>query len=163
MRAPMTTGSLCLPLNHVGGLSVVTRALHTGTQLTVLPRFDEEAVAASPATLTSLVAATLPRVDARRFRHILLGGAAPPADRPSNCVATYGMTETGSGVVYDGRPLDRVEVRIDATGEIHLRGPMLLRCYSDGTSPLCDGWLPTGDIGHCSTTGGSTWTAAAAT
>src|SRR5262249_6086077 len=26
----------CLPLSHVGGLSVVTRALHTGTRLTVL-------------------------------------------------------------------------------------------------------------------------------
>lgn len=142
----------CLPLNHVGGLSVVTRALHTGTQLTVLPRFDEEAVATSPATLISLVTATLARVDHRRFRHILLGGAAPPSDRPANAIATYGMTETGSGVVYDGRPLHGVDVRIAAgdgdSGEIHLRGPMLLRCYSDGTSPLCDGWLPTGDIGH---------------
>lgn len=138
----------CLPLNHVGGLSVVTRALHIGTKLTVLPRFDAAEVAASPATLTSLVAATLPRVDHRRFRRILLGGAAAPPDRPSNCVATYGMTETGSGVVYDGRPLDGVEVRIDDAGEIHLRGPMLLRCYTDGRDPRHDGWLPTGDIGR---------------
>ena len=59
----------------------------------------------------------------------MLGGARPPADRPPNAVTTYGMTETGSGVVYDGRPLDGVEVRIDDDGEIHLRGPMLLRTY----------------------------------
>ena len=44
------------------------------------------------------------------------------------------MTETGSGVVYDGVPLDGVEVRIDGDGEIQVRGPMLLRCYRDGTA-----------------------------
>ena len=34
----------CLPLSHVGGLSVVTRALHVGTRLTVLPGFDARRV-----------------------------------------------------------------------------------------------------------------------
>jgi O-succinylbenzoic acid--CoA ligase len=59
------------------------------------------------------------------------------------------MTETGSGVVYDGVPLDGVDVRIDADGEIWLRGPMLLRAYRDGHSPLDgDGWLPTSDLGR---------------
>ena len=57
------------------------------------------------------------------------------------------MTETGSGVVYDGIPLDGVEVRI-SDGEVHLRCPMLFRCYRDGTSPLVDGWFATGDGGH---------------
>ncbi len=137
----------CLPLNHVGGLSVVTRALHTGTALTVQPGFDAEAVMASEATLVSLVATALRRIDPAKFRVIVLGGSRPPADRPSNAVATYGMTETGSGVVYDRRPLDGVEVRIIA-GEIQLRGPMLLRCYRDGRDPKTpDGWLPTGDLG----------------
>jgi O-succinylbenzoic acid--CoA ligase len=58
------------------------------------------------------------------------------------------LTETGSGVVYDGRPLDSVEVRIDEAGEIHVRGPMLLRGYRDGEHPLRDGWLATGDLGR---------------
>jgi O-succinylbenzoic acid--CoA ligase len=106
-------------------------------------------VNSSSATLVSLVATTLPRVDAARFRTIVLGGSRPPADRPSNCVTTYGMTETGSGIVYDGVPLDGVDVRLDADGQILVRGPMLLRCYRDGMSPIdADGWLPTGDLGH---------------
>lgn len=138
----------CLPLSHVGGLSVVTRALHTGTALTVLAGFDVDAVERSSASLVSLVATTLSRIDASRFRLIVLGGSRPPGDRPANCVTTYGMTETGSGVVYDGVPLDGVEIEIGDDGEIHLRGPMLLRCYRDGPSPFSpDGWLPTGDIG----------------
>lgn len=142
----------CLPLSHVGGLSVVTRALRTGTPVTVHPTFDAAAVeraAADGCSLTSLVPTALERIDASVFRAILVGGQAPPRDRPGHVIATYGMTETGSGVVYDGLALDGVEVRIEPDGEIHLRAPMLLRCYRDGTDPkLADGWFPTGDLGE---------------
>lgn len=138
----------CLPLSHVGGLSVVTRALRSGNPLTVHPRFDAADVMNSDATLVSLVSTALSRIDPSRFRTIVLGGSRPPDDRPANTVTTYGMTETGSGVVYDGRPLDGVEVDI-RNGEIFLRGPMLLREYRDGTDPkTIDGWLPTGDLGR---------------
>lgn len=138
----------CLPLSHVGGLSVVTRALCTGARLTVHPRFDAASVMASGATHVSLVKTALARVDSAAFRTVLVGGAPAPEHRAPNVVATYGLTETGSGVVYDGRPLDGVEVRISADGEVHVRGPMLLRCYRDGTDPKIDGWLPTGDEGR---------------
>jgi O-succinylbenzoic acid--CoA ligase len=128
-----------LPLAHVGGLSVVLRAVDAHVPVTFVedPR----------QTLASLVATQLRRMDTSRFRTILLGGGAPPADRPANCVTTYGMTETGSGVVYDGIPLDGVDVRA-VDGELHVRGPMLLRAYRDGTDPKdADGWLATGDAG----------------
>jgi O-succinylbenzoic acid--CoA ligase len=142
----------CLPLAHVGGLSVVTRALVTGTPLDVHAGFDPQAVneaARRGCTLVSLVATALVRIDPTRFRVIVLGGSRPPVTRPDNTVATYGMTETGSGVVYDGRPLHGVELRIDPDGEIALRGPMLLRCYRDGTVPIdADGWFRTGDLGE---------------
>ena len=142
----------CLPLAHVGGLSVITRALRTGTRLTVLPRFDADEVSAAAtagATLTSLVTTAMQRIDPAIFRWIVLGGSRPPADRPSNTVATYGLTETGSGVVYDGVPLDGVEIAIADDREILLRCPMMLRAYRDGTSPIdADGWLHTGDIGE---------------
>jgi O-succinylbenzoic acid--CoA ligase len=137
----------CLPLSHVGGLSVVTRALHTGTPLTVVAGFDVDVVERSAATLVSLVPTALGRIDPSRFRKILVGGARPPSAVAPNVVTTYGMTETGSGVVYDGVPLDGVELRISA-GEVHVRCPMMFRCYRDGTSPLVDGWFATGDRGH---------------
>ena len=146
----------CLPLAHIGGLSVLTRALATGTPYTLLERFDPEAVEAEArggATRVSLVATALRRTDTSGYRTVLLGGAAPPERLPDNVVTTYGMTETGSGVVYDGRPLDGVELRIGdgrlgTDGEVLVRGPMLLRGYRDGTDPrLPGGWLPTGDAG----------------
>jgi len=139
----------CLPLNHVGGLSVVTRALLTGTPLEVHAGFSAPAVeaAAGPSVFVSLVAAALARVSAAWFHTVVLGGSAPPADLPANVVTTYGMTETGSGVVYDGVALDGVSVSIGA-GEIRVRGPMLLRAYRDGTVPLdAAGWFATGDAG----------------
>jgi O-succinylbenzoic acid--CoA ligase len=151
----------CLPLAHVGGLAVVTRALVTDTPLTLHDRFDATAVDAAPvmdgATLVSLVTAALRRIDAARWRVIVLGGDAPPRDRPGNTVTTYGMTETGSGVVYDGVALDGVEVRTDADGQVRLRGPMLGRAYRAATAdhPLTDraGWLATGDAGHLDSDG----------
>lgn len=140
----------CLPLAHMGGLNVVVRALRTGTPLDLLPRFDAAAVdaaAAAGATLTSLVPTAFARIDARRWRRILLGGAAPPAGLPGNVVTTYGLTETCGGCVYDGVPFPGVEVRV-VGGEVQVRGPVLLRCYRDGRDPKTpDGWFPTGDAG----------------
>ena len=130
-----------LPVAHIGGLAVVTRALATGTPLT----FDIDDPAA---TLAAMVPTQLERHDTARFRAVLAGGSADWRERATNIVHTYGMTETGSGVVYDGRPLDGVDVRVASDGEILVRGPMLLRCYRDGTDPKsADGWLATGDDG----------------
>lgn len=141
----------CLPLSHVGGLGVVTRAVVTGTDLEIHDGFDPAAVAQAAtrgATLVSLVETALRRIDASRFRKILVGGSEVRSELPHNAVATYGMTESGGGVVYDGRPLDGVEVRI-RNGEILLRSPTLLRAYRDGEDPKeGDGWFATGDLGR---------------
>lgn len=141
----------CLPLAHIGGLSVVTRALVMNTRLTVIERFDADEVTrlAQSCTLVSLVATALARIDASLFRLILLGGSRPPENLPLNVISTYGSTETGSGIVYDGRPLDDVEIRLAADDEILIRGPMLMRGYRDGSTSIdVDGWLHTDDEGE---------------
>ncbi len=160
----------CLPLAHIGGLSVLTRSLATATPCTVLPVFEAGAVEQlgrrGDVTHVSLVATALRRLDPAVFERILLGGAAPPGDVAPNVVATYGLTETGSGVVYDGVPLDGVTVAVGdghpgrgAEGELLLRAPMLLRAYRDGTDPRIPGpdgsgdWFPTGDGGRVAADG----------
>ncbi|HVE94584.1 MAG TPA: AMP-binding protein [Acidimicrobiales bacterium] len=140
----------CLPLAHIGGLSVVLRSLLTDTSFTVQESFDLDAVAQAAtagATLISVVPTMLQRIDPSPFRCVLLGGAAPLGALAGNVVTTYGLTETGSGISYDGVALDGVEIRID-DGEIAVRGPMLLRCYRDGADPKdSEGWFATGDAG----------------
>lgn len=154
----------CLPWQHIGGLQVLLRSRLFGTPLEVHPSFDVHRVASCDATLVSLVPTQLVRlldsgVDLRRFRVILLGGAAAPPglldrahDAGAPVVATYGMSETAGGCVYDGTPLDGVEVRVDdGDGRILLRGSMLMSGYRlrpDLTSAaLVDGWLRTDDTG----------------
>ncbi|MEZ5268044.1 MAG: AMP-binding protein [Microthrixaceae bacterium] len=109
----------CLPRSHVGGLSVLTRAIHTGAELTILERFSPDGLLDAlhrGATHVSLVATALGRIDPAPWKRILVGGSAVPSGLPENCVATYGMTETMGGVVYDGLALNGVEVRIEGAG-----------------------------------------------
>ncbi len=155
----------CLPLAHIGGLAVVLRSIVTDTPVEIHDRFNAtETIDAARrgATLVSLVTRALNQVPPDLFRTVLIGGAASPADRAANVIATYGMTETGSGVVYQApgqQPflLDGLEVHIGppedpvpagTEGEIHLRGPMLFRGYRFRDTPfVSDGWFPTGDLG----------------
>ena len=174
----------CLPLSHVGGLSVVTRALITGSGLEVIDRADPVAIddaARRGATHVSLVPTVLTRIDPTPWHTILLGGSAIPADRPPNTIATYGMTETFGGVVYDGHRLPSVELRIldldgsgsmptaaevrarranprlapaDVVGPIEVRTPTLCRDYRGGQAAVDPaGWFTTGDLGALDATG----------
>lgn len=141
----------CLPLHHIGGFSVICRALLCSTALTVHPGFDADAVtnaAREGATHVSLVPTTMQRIEPTIFRRILLGGSRIPPDRPKNTVATYGMTESGAGVVYDGLALSGVGLRVAGDGGIELSGPTMLRCYRNGEDPKdAHGWYRTGDVG----------------
>ena len=147
----------CLPLAHIGGLGVVIRSLLTDTPVDVLAAFDAATVADAPTalgtTLVSLVPTALDRLDPAPFRWVVLGGSADPGERPANVVRTYGLTETGGGVVYGDRPLPGVELRIGPGGGIEVRGPMLARGRRQRDGRVVrltgsDGWLRTGDLGR---------------
>lgn len=153
----------CLPLDHVAGFSMLVRAAQLGTEPIVLERFDETAVAETEAEFVSFVPTQLIRlldagVDLSRFKAILLGGAALPPPLIERAVAvgapivrTYGMTETCGGVVYDGVPLDGVQLRIESDGRISVSSPTLLTCYRGAPElteqHLRDGWFLTDDMG----------------
>ncbi len=162
---------LCvLPVSHVGGLAILLRSAIYATTAVVHERFETErvrgALEAGEVTLVSLVSTMLGRLRdagltaAPALRGVLLGGGPLPAEllawsreRGLPIAPTYGMTETASQVVTvppaealrgerAGVPLDGVRLRIDAGGEILVRGPMVA---SDALAP--DGWLHTGDLG----------------
>jgi O-succinylbenzoic acid--CoA ligase len=143
----------CLPLSHIGGFGVVTRALHTGARLTVHSSFDPVAALDVGASHVSLVATALQRIDATRFTRVLLGGSRPPANLPANVTPTYGLTESCGGIVYDRQPIPGVEVTVSASGEVLLRGPMIMRGYRNMSRDIGhpideNGWLHTGDLGE---------------
>ncbi|MGH4015773.1 MAG: AMP-binding protein [Pseudonocardiaceae bacterium] len=166
---------LVLPVQHIAGLQVLVRAALAGTQATVLDlrggfhpaRFGAAAgqLAGQGRCYTALVPTQLARlleVDPSAltgFNAVLLGGAATPAGLLRRArqlgvpvVSTYGMTETAGGCVYDGRPLDGAQIRVDAAGRIELAGPMLATGYLDDSARTAatfrDGWLLTPDLGR---------------
>ena len=162
----------CLPVTHVAGLQVLVRSLVSGTEPVLAERADAETVAASGCAHVSLVPTQLQRlleagVDRSTptpwlagFSSVLLGGAAAPAgllaaaraaDVP--VVATYGMTETCGGCVYDGVPLDGVRVEIRDDGRIWIQGPVLFSGYRGGPKAPGDGWFRTGDLGRLDASG----------
>jgi O-succinylbenzoic acid--CoA ligase len=143
----------CLPACHIGGLAVILRAVLSDATLWWGDGDDLEAGARHGATHVSVVRAQLARHDLTGFHTVLLGGARPPTAVPENVIATWGMTETGSGVVYNGVALPGVDVA-SIDGEICVRTPTLFRSYRSGPRPQVTGpdgrddWFPTGDAGE---------------
>ena len=125
-RANLGTGPtdrwlLCMPLFHVGGLSILLRSAIDGFAVTLHESFDEHAANAAidgeGISIVSVVAVMLQRMLVVRggapypatFRCALLGGgpASQPllrdcADRGLPVVQTYGLTEAGSQVTTLG-------------------------------------------------------------
>jgi o-succinylbenzoate---CoA ligase len=67
-------------------------------------------------------------------------------------VSAYGMSETASGCVYDGVPLDAVTVRLAEDDRVELAGPLLAHGYRRDpeltAAAFRDGWFRTGDTGR---------------
>jgi o-succinylbenzoate---CoA ligase len=159
----------CLPVHHISGLGVLVRSLLAGSTPVITDRADvgvlvrEAAQPGSGCHYVSLVPTQLRRLlDAGAplsgFRGILLGGAAVPpglldeaAAAGANVITTYGMTETCGGCVYDGVPLDGVQVTAGADSRIKISGPVLFSRYRLAPeltrAALQDGWFVTSDLG----------------
>ena len=132
--------ALALPTHHIAGISVHLRAAALGTEAVVaadtaaVGHLDVEHVALVPAQLDRLLDGG---AAVERFSTILLGGAPAESQlleraraRGARVVTSYGMTETVGGCVYDGLPLDGVEVAVDpGSARIRIRGPVLLEGY----------------------------------
>ena len=145
---------LALPINYIAGLQVLVRSHLADTQPILMNSsvpFSAEGFGRASSLMTgerrftSLVPTQLERLaeavgqddfllgQLRSFDAILVGGqAANPAtvgrlrELGVKVVVTYGMTETSGGCVYDGVPLDGVEVSLGERGLITLSGPMVV-------------------------------------
>jgi O-succinylbenzoic acid--CoA ligase len=165
---------LAVPPYHIAGLQVLVRSVLAGSapvELDVSGGFDTGQLPSAVDSLgpgrryTSLVAAQLakaltdPSATAAlaELDAILLGGGPTPrrvldaaAAAGLTVVRTYGMSETAGGCVYDGVPLDGVELRIGGDGRIALGGVTLASGYRNPVEPdpfAEPGWFRTDDLG----------------
>jgi len=161
---PGDTWSLLLPLTHIAGVNVLVRALELGTEPIDLrgeqssyPRVDFTAIVPAQlfAALKGEKALLQHLVDAKA---VLVGGAALPdalrkqgEEAGITIVTTYGMTETTGGCVYNGEPLDGVEININSDNHIAIKGAVLAETYIGAndvwSNSMHDGWFISSDLG----------------
>ena len=113
----------CMPLFHVGGLSILMRSVRFGGPVRLLPRFDAAevsgvldggdiaAVSLVPTMLSRLLAHREGRAAPPGLRVLLLGGAAAAPELLTRALAagypvcpTYGLTESCSQVATAAPP-----------------------------------------------------------
>lgn len=175
---------LATPTTHIAGIQVLTRSVLAAAPPVVLTgRFTTESFASTAGRLdherryTALVPTQVRRLLDRPegrtalsgLDAVLVGGASVPAALRAEAeaagvrlVATYGMSETAGGCVYDGRPLPVTRMRIadpdsHGVGVIELAGATLAIGYADRpsqsaaafrTEPDGSRWFRTDDLGR---------------
>ena len=175
---------LATPTTHIAGIQVLVRSVLAGIPPAVVGgRFSVESFVVAATRLdherryTALVPTQVRRLlDSPEGRTalggldaVLVGGAAVPAALRAQAqvagvhlVATYGMSETAGGCVYDGRPLPVTRMRIvgpdsHGVGVIELAGATLALGYADRpaqsatafrTEPDGSRWFRTDDLGR---------------
>ena len=157
--------SLLLPLTHIAGINVLVRALELGTEPIDLRNHQGDYPRAD---FTAIVPTQLFKAlngDAQLLKHlveakaVLVGGAALTTElhlqaekAGINVVVTYGMTETSGGCVYNGIPLDGVEISITSEKRIAIKGTVLAHTYLGAEAlwdtQFKDGWFHSSDLGR---------------
>jgi O-succinylbenzoic acid--CoA ligase len=157
--------SLLLPLTHVAGVNVLVRALELGTEPIDLRNHQG---AYPRADFTAIVPTQLFKAlngDNDLLAHlveakaVLVGGAALTTElhlqaekAGINVVVTYGMTETSGGCVYNGLPLDGVEISITSEKRIAIKGSVVAHTYLGAEAlwdtQFIDGWFHSSDNGR---------------
>jgi O-succinylbenzoic acid--CoA ligase len=168
---------LAMPAHYVAGVQVLVRSIVAGSTPVAVGDFSEEAfvratataragaartsTALVPAQVASLLSDAAGTAALASLDAVIVGGQAVPAALRERAqaagvrlVRSYGSSETAGGCVYDGRPLDGVDVRI-VDGEIRIGGPTLALGYLDDPDrtaaafPETAGrrWFRTGDTG----------------
>ena len=161
---PGDSWSLLLPTSHIAGLNVLARATALGSKvidnrnvasyvdadyISIVPTQLHRAVTSDPKLLEHLTAAEAVLVGGGGISDALRKSAT---DKHVKVVTTYGMTEMCGGCVYNQKPLDGVEVKINAEGLVQLRGPMMAQSYlndlNNWNALTKDGWFQTSDLGE---------------
>jgi len=151
------TWSLLLPLTHIAAVNVLVRSLELGTipvnligYIGKYPKVDYTAIV--PTQLYNAL-----NGDDRLLKHlqsakaVLVGGSALTYELEAQAIAvgirvvtTYGMSETSGGCVYNGLPLEGVQVAISDSGFIKISGPVL----ASNLNLDSQNWFVTSDRGE---------------
>ena len=151
------TWSLLLPLTHIAAVNVLVRSLELGTIPVNLTDYQGEYPKVEYTAIVPTQLFNALNGDDRLLRHlqsvkaVLVGGAALTSELQEQAtnagikvVTTYGMSETSGGCVYNGTPLEGVQVAISDSGFIKVSGPVL----ATNLNLDSQNWFVTSDLGE---------------
>ena len=136
--------SLLLPTNHIAGINVLARSILLESELKKIEEKSDFTSIVPTQLYKALNGDNLLLEHLKRCKAVLVGGARLPdtlredaVTAGINIIATYGATETCGGCVYNGIPLEGVEIQING-GIIELKVPEM----NQGN------WIRTNDLGE---------------
>ena len=151
------TWSLLLPLTHIAAVNVLVRSLELGTIPVNLTDYQGEYPKVEYTAIVPTQLFNALNGEDRLLRHlqsvkaVLVGGAALTSELQEQAtnagikvVTTYGMSETSGGCVYNGTPLEGVQVAISDSGFIKVCGPVL----ANNLNLDSQNWFVTSDLGE---------------
>jgi O-succinylbenzoic acid--CoA ligase len=147
---------LNLPHHHIGGLMILWRAFLSKGMVTTNPDLAFHFLSLVPLQLSRMMENTLGLEKLKEAKAILIGGAAMDEElkisakkNNINVYETYGMSETCSLVMLNGRPLHNQSIKLDHQGHFLIKGPTL----SPDAIRDSDGFYHTKDMGVENTDG----------
>ena len=166
------TWLLAMPLNHVGGISILVRSAYAGGSVRLQNEFDPVAFSAAmkdDVTMVSVVPTMLRRIiqlDDGPYpgvRAVLVGGGSiaeglleTASDTGLPVLPTYGMTETfgqvatlrpGEILAHRAHLLPGVEMRVEPDGRLGVKGRQVFVGYL-GEPDRVGEWFITSDLGE---------------
>ncbi len=160
---PGDSWSLLLPTSHIAGLNVLIRATALGSRVidnrNTSNYIDADFISIVPTQLHKALTGDLKLLEHLTAAEAVLVGGGLISDKLKKeaaakhikVVTTYGMTEMSGGCVYNQKPLDGVEIKVNDAGQIKLTGPMIASGYLSDEGVIKafsnDGWFESTDLG----------------
>ena len=168
----------CLPLNHVGGMLQIIRAVSTGGKVffsdyrklldcSLDSLIENHWISLVPTQLHRLVESPVACENLRRFKGIFIGGAAISSRLAQKCriealplYSCYGMSETAgmitlldansfrNGVDGVGTTLPHAQLSVDSQSKCILVKSKSMCLNPTGPLSIRGSWLPTPDYGY---------------
>lgn len=142
---------LNLPHNHIGGLMILWRAFFSQSSITINEEDIYQFISLVPLQVKRMLDVPAKKKKLQDCRGVLIGGAPLSLELKSlledshiSYYETYGMSETSSLVMLNGRPLVSQEIKLDSEGHFLIKGPTL----SSAVQVDNEGFFHTKDIGE---------------
>lgn len=136
--------SLLLPTNHIAGINVLARSILLESELKKIEEKSDFTSIVPTQLYKALNGEDLLLEHLKECKAVLVGGARLPDNLREdavtvgiNVITTYGATETCGGCVYNGIPLEGIEIQIN-NGIIELKVPQM----------NLGNWIKTNDLGE---------------